>query len=418
MKEEILKGVNLHTLYVDKFKTNLIKLYFQRPLNQEESTLNGLLPMVLQRGTESFQSSKKLSKELEYLYGAFLDSSVLKKGERHIIDFTLGTADLRFVEDQNLLNDSLKLLNEVINKPLVENGCFKTEYVQQEKNNLEKRIKARLNDKSKYAVERCVEEMCSGENFRLYELGRIEDLEAINEKNLYEYYQQVLETSPIEVVVVSNLQHDVVKDAILDKIQYKRGKLVDIPREKTDSVPKEVKKVTEKMEINQGKLTLGYRTNIPYEDPSYPALMVYTNLLGGGPYSKLFLKVREERSLCYYIYSRMEKFKSLMLISCGIEVSKYDETVKVIQAQLEEIKKGNISDEEMENTKKAMINSVKSMGDNSNALADFYYGQAITKQFIAPEELIDLIKGVKKEEVAAVGEKIMLDTIYFLENKQ
>ncbi len=418
IREEIFKGVNLHTIIVDKFKTNLIKFNFQRPLIQGESTLNGLLPMVLHRGTENLQTSKMLSKELEYLYGAYLNSNVVKKGERHIVDFTLGVADLNFVEDRNLLNESLKLMNDVINKPYKENGLFKKEYLQQEKSNLEKRIKARVNDKNRYAVERCIEEMCSEENFALYEQGRLEDLPNINENNLFNYYKQFINNSPVDIMVVGNLNHADIKKVILDQFEFNSGEKIKIPREKIDFIPKQIKKVRESMDISQGKLTMGFRNNIPYEDPSYPALMVYVNLLGGGAHSKLFLKVREERSLCYYIYSKMDKFKSIMLVSCGIEVDKYDETVEVIMQQLEEIKKGNISNEEMENTKKAMINSVNEMGDNASAMADFYYGQVITKQYYSPSQLIDQIQNVKKEEIVAVAEKMMLDTIYFLNNQQ
>lgn len=417
-REEIATGVTLHTLHEDKFKTNLIKFYFRRPLTQDEVTYNALLPKILQRGTEGFETSKKLSRELEYLYGAYLDGQVIKKGESQIIDFSLGIADLRFVDDQSLLKDSVNLLNELIYKPYRIDGFFKKEYLQQEKANLEKKIKARVNDKNRYAVERCIEEMCENENFRLYEYGKIDDLEGINQENLFRYYQQLITKSPLDIVVVGNIDKEVIKKELLNQFRFERQDIIEIPREEIMVKPKEVKFVRESMEINQGKLTMGFRTNISYDDPTYPALMVYVNLLGGGAHSKLFLKVREERSLCYYIYSRMEKFKSIMLVSCGIEFTKYEETVEVIKQQLEEIKKGNITDEELENTKKAMINSVKEMGDNVNSIADFYYGQVITNQYITPKELIKSIEAVKKEDVAAVGEKILLDTIYFLENGQ
>lgn len=414
-----LKGnVNLHLIMEEKFKTNLIKVYFQRPLLDKEVTYNALLPMVLQRGTLNYDTSKKLSKKLEDLYGAYLDGNIFKKGEKQIIEFSLGTADLRYIEDKSLLRNSVKLLNELINQPVLEGDCFRNQYVQQEINNLSNRIQARVNDKNNYAVERCLEEMCSEEPFKLHELGKLEDLKTIGAENLYKHYENILKTSPVDIVAIGNLEIDSLAALFEEELMLSKGNTIQIEREKIDFQPKDLKNIKEAMDVNQGKLSIGFRTNIPFESPEYPALMVYTNLLGGGAHSKLFLKVREERSLCYYIYSRLEKFKSIMYISCGIEVDKYNEAIEVIKQQLDAIQKGDVSDQELEVTKKAMINSVKGMADNNNALVDYYHSQILGKQIVTPSEIIERIQRVSKEEVIAIADKIKMDTVYFLSNEK
>ncbi len=414
--ERIIGNVNLHLIKEKKFKTNLIKVYFQRPLSAQEVTYNALIPMILQRGTSHYKTAKALSKKLEDLYGALLNGIVFKKGEKQIIEFNLGIPDLRYIDDKKLLRQAIMLLNGVINQPVLENGGFKRQYIEQEVNNLINRMQSRVNDKNKYALERCIEEMCSEENFRLHELGNLEDLKDIDGVQLYQQYGRILNNSPIDIVAVGDQAFDQLADLFREELALKGGEVINIPRETIVYHPAKVKKIHEVMEVSQGKLTIGYRTNIPFEADEYTDLMVYSNLLGGGAHAKLFMKVREERSLCYYIYARLEKFKSIMLISCGIEKEKYEETLSVIEEQLEAVKNGEITDQEFISTKKAMINSIKSMGDNQNTLADYYYSQIVGNRIVTPEEMIKRIEAVTKESLMAVARKIEKDTIYFLSN--
>ncbi|SCX89129.1 EF-P 5-aminopentanol modification-associated protein YfmF [Alkaliphilus peptidifermentans] len=412
--EQIADGLQLHTVNEDKFKTNLINIYFKRPLIPEEVTYNALLPMVLQRGTKHHKTSQELAKKLDYLYGSSLNGDVGKKGERQIILFSLNTVGLKYIDDKNLLEDCMKLMNEILFDTLIEGEGFKEEYVAQEKLNLESRIKGRLNDKNRYAYDRCIEEMCRNEKFHLYEYGILEDIPQINGKNLLNHYRNIIETSPIDIVVVGSLQHQQVKEYITNSLKFNQKEIIKIEDDSFISHERPIHEVDEKMEINQGKLSLGYRTNLSYQDPLYPALMVYSSILGGGPHSKLFLKVREERSLCYYIYSKLEKFKSLMMISSGIEVDKANETKTVVQQQIDEMKDGKITDHEMTNGKKALITAIEALGDSAGAMAEYTYSQIVGNHFINPDELIEKINSVRIEDVVMVAKKVQLDTVYFL----
>ncbi len=416
--EEIYEGIRLHTVKTDKFKTSLININIQRPLKAEEVTLNSLLPMVLQRGTSEYTTSKEISKKLEYLYGAVLRGNVKKKGELHIIEFSLRIADSSYIEDKSLWMSAVELLNSLINRPLLEDRGFKASYVRQEKSNLDNRIQGRLNDKMQYSLDRLIEEMCKEEGFKLYEHGRQEDLPGIDATNLYSHYLRVMQDSPIDIMVVGNMDHSAVREGILKGIDFKEGSRIAPSQSRLIAAPSKEKKVLEELEINQGKLSMGYRVDIPYSDPLYPAMILYANILGGGPHSKLFIKVREERSLCYYIFAKLEKFKSIMMIGSGIEADKYDIAVEVIGQQLEEMRKGNISKEEMTNAKKAVEASIKSIGDNALAIAEFYYSQVISNPFYEMNALLEKVNKVTVDDIVAVAEKVSLDTIYFLKGRE
>ena len=417
VSERLAEGINLHTIRTDKFKTSLINVYFQRPLNEEEVTYNSLIPMVLQRGTKKFKTSKDISKELEYLYGAFLYGNVKKKGEKHVIEFSLTTADTSYIEDKNLHKKAISLLDNLINNPYTEENIFKPVYVEQEKLNLSNKIKGRVNDKMQYAVDRLIEEMCIKENFRLYEYGKEADLKFINPDNLYKQYSRIKTNSPIDIMVVGNFNHNELKETLMGNMAFKVNTPESIMEGVLVAQPQKVRTVIDDMDISQAKLSMGYRVDISYSDPLYPAMILYSNVLGGGAHSKLFLKVREEKSLCYYIFAKLEKFKSLLLISCGIEADKYDITTETIEQQLEEMRKGNITEEEMRNSKRAIENSIRTMGDNASALAEFYYSQIISSPSYEIEELLAKIQKVTIQDLVAVADKVKLDTIYFLKSR-
>jgi predicted Zn-dependent peptidase len=151
------------------------------------------------------------------------------------------------------------------------------------------------------------------------------------------------------------------------------------------------------------------------EDKYYP-LVVGCSVLGGGPHSKMFENIREKESLCYYIYSSVEKYKAILFISSGIEIKNYDKTLELINEQINSLKNLDITDEELENSKMAMINSMKSVNDNIGGLSDFYFAQSMAKTNSTIEKMIENISKVTKEEIAKVACEIELDTIYFLRN--
>ncbi|MTI53932.1 EF-P 5-aminopentanol modification-associated protein YfmF [Geosporobacter ferrireducens] len=412
------EDVKLHYIKTDKFKTNLVSVYFQRPLLREEVTHNALLSMLLPRGTQHYPTAQSISVELENLYGASLGSDVAKKGERNILQFRLQVANEAYLDEKNIFNKGLSMLDELMNNPYLENNKFSSSYLQQEKENLSEKIEGRMNDKIKYAYERCIEEMCKNENFALYEYGQKEDLLKISEENLYKHYQNIIESSPIDIFVVGDMDQRDVEEQIRKNFQFKRQNIQKGVREQIYKKQSEVRRIEETMEINQGKLNMGFRTNVAYESELYEPLVVFSNILGGGPNSKLFKNIREKESLCYYIFSRVEKFKSLMLIGSGIEFENYEKAVTLIEKEINEMKEGNFTEEDIDSAKKGIVTSIRSLTDTPSMLADFYYTQFLSGNFDSLEDIIHKIERVKKNEIVQAAQEIFLDTIYFLKGKK
>lgn len=420
LKSERIKlgnGIYLNAIKTDKFKSSLLSWYFIRPLRREEVTKNALIPLVLKRGTEQYPNSLEIQKKLEELYGSNLSASINKRGDRQILRFTMEWANGDYLNDNEYNFETIEMLKQIIYNPFTTENGFKKEYVEGEKQVLKRRIQSKINDKRSYAIERCIEEMCKKEKFSISTLGYIEDLDDIDEVNLYEHYKEVLETSPIEIFYVGNYEESFI-EFLKTNNSIERDEIVSIPKEKIISSVQTKNMIDEEFDINQGKLVIGYRAGIPYEDSLYNGLIIASDILGGGPNSKLFKYVREEASLAYYIGSKVYKYNSIMLIDSGIEFENFQQTIEIIKKQIEEMKSGNFTEADIQVSKRSIRTSTESIKDSIFLISEFFFSQLISMDSRSLEQIIKDFEKVTKEEIVQASNKIVPDTIYFMKNKR
>lgn len=409
-------NVSLHYIPMGKLKTTALGVYIHRRLNTEEASMNALLPYVLKRGCKLCKDTSQIAHYLENLYGASLSAGVLKKGEDQIIAFDAESISDRYAaNNENLMESLIKLLLSMIFEPLAENGGFKAEYVEQEKKNARDRIESVINDKRTYAQLRCMQEMCKGEPFEVYKLGTPEGIEKITAAGLYDYYTKMISESAIDIFVCGEADINKLAEAVREvKIPFVKA---DIPKTEIFVKKGEIKRVTEKMDVTQGKLSLGFRTNIASADDDFIPLMVANSVFGSGAHSKLFNNVREKLSLCYYASSQIDKFKGLMLVNAGIEFENFDKAYDEILVQLEAVKNGEISDFEFDSSKSALINSYKSAYDDPRYMQSLYLGEIVCGSDYSIEDYIKKIEAVTKDDAVRAMKRAELDTVYFLTGK-
>lgn len=415
----INSNIRLHYIPMLKLKTTALGVYIHRRLSREDASKNALLPYVLKRGCQKCRNLEEISKYLENLYGATFGATVLKRGDDQIMYFDAETISDRFApENEPLLSDITSLLLSVIFEPLTENGGFLPDIVDQEKKNACDRIEALMNDKRSYALLRCMEEMCRGEAFEISRLGNAEDIEKITPQELYDYYKQIITSSVIDIYICGDADINSAADTVrayTDKMEFTPAEI-----SKTKILKKSADKrdVTEKMDVAQGKLAIGFRTNIATADADYPALMIFNSVFGAGAHSKLFNNVREKMSLAYYASSQLEKYKGLLVVNAGIEFANFQKAYDETLVQLEEIKKGNISELEFNSSINSVLNNLESCYDDQRQLQNFYLGENIAGTNQDIENVKAQVKAVTVEDVAAVSKKLELDTVYFLTGKE
>jgi len=416
VEKKTLPGqIDLYVIPTNKFKTVLITVLIRQFLSRELASKTALLPAVMERGSRDYPTYRDLMIRLEELYGAGLSSDVLKKGEKHVLSFSLEVINDLYAPGGELLRQGISVLHSVLNQPLLENGAFKHEYVEQEKEQLAKEIKGFVNDKLNYALERCIQEMCDKEPFGVFKYGSVEELAKITPRDLYAYYEQILTENPMDIYIVGEVEPDVAFGLVGEAFGHRDGqRRREIPPDTVQNIPAEVRYHEERMPVSQGKLSLGYRTNTAYRDDDYAALLFYNGVLGGFPHSKLFQNVREKASLAYFAFSRLEKHKGIQLISSGIEVENYERALEIIMEQVKNIKKGEISGEEMENTRRGLINQFKVVADSPYSMLNLSLDGLLGGKDEGLDYFLRKLAEIEVDDVVAVANKVYLDTIYFL----
>ena len=415
----INSNITLKYIPMTKLKTTTIGVFLHRPLNKEQATMNAILPYVLRRGCKLCKDTEEISKYLENLYGSSMSGTVIKRGEDQIIYFDAETISDKYAANgEALTEDLIKLLLSVLFEPNAENDAFDEEILNQEKNNAKDRILSIMNDKRSYASIRCIEEMCEGESFSIYQLGKAEDIDNIGAKSLYAYYKSIISSSPIDIYVCGDADIEKIKAVVESYVGEMEFTTPILPQTTILKKSTEVKNVTEKMDVAQGKLAIGFRTNIKPTDADFPALTVMNSVFGAGAHSKLFNNVREKLSLAYYASTQLEKFKGLLIINAGIEFKNFQKAYDESLLQLEEIKKGNISELEYTSSINAILNSLEGFYDDQRMLENFYLGEHITGTNRDIEQVKEQVKKVTIEDIQKVAEKLELDTIYFLKGRE
>ena len=412
---QVLPGVHLTAVQTEKFKTGCFSVNLLRPLCREEAALNALLPNVLLRGTKEYPTMQAISAFLDERYGASVGSLVRKRGEVQTVGFYADFLSDRLAPDGSpILQPMIEFVCQTLLKPVRTNWLLEEPYVSSEQLNLINAIEANLNEKRSYAARQLVKTMCAGEAYGVSRLGETEEVRAITPQSLTDHWQKVLAGSRAEIFYLGAQAPETVAGLFAEQLQRLPREELSQPRTQVIRHAEAVKERFETLDVTQGKLCMGLRTGITSRDPEYPALVLLNAVFGAGTTSKLFLNVREAKSLCYYASSGIDAVKGIMTVSSGIEFEKYDEARAAILEQLDRCRQGEISDKELSDAKRHLDSGLRMQADSPGGLDNFYVGQAITGLNGTLEGLRERIGQVTKEQVIATAQSLSLDTVYFL----
>lgn len=418
---EIKSGINLHMIKTNKFKTNLLAVFLSTPLQKEKVTFNGLIPAVLRRGSKNMQSQEKISISLEEMYGASFDCGIDKIGDDQVLKFYLETINNEFLpEQEDNLEQAIKILLEIIFNPLIINNEFNKEYVESEKNNLKQVIEGRKDSKATYAYERCIEEMYKDKPYSLYKYGNLSDLEKIDAKNLYEQYTNLINNCKIDIFISGNIEEDVAQKVInnenIQKLNQRDAIYIINNKENRVKEAKEEQEISESMDVSQGKLIIGLDILEENDMDKYTAL-IYNAILGGTPTSKMFQNVREKNSLAYTASSSFIRQKANIFIKCGIDIPNFEKAVKIIKEQLEDMKKGEFTDKNIEEAKTNIVSTINFIPEEQDTELMYYFSQELSGYEMGNKEYIEKINSISRENIIDLANRIQVNTIYFLTNE-
>lgn len=421
-RKELAPGIFLTAMKTEKFKSACLAITFLTPLRAESASVNAVIPHVLRRGTDEYPTMRHISSHLDQLYGASWEPVVRKRGETQGIGFIGSFIDDAYtLEGDSVLAAAGHMLAQLVLHPLREDGAFKKDYVEGEKKNLIHVIRSQINDKRQYATLRLIQEMCQTESYGIDLFGTEEQAEKITPESAWNAYESLLKTARVEIQYCGSKsfqQVETLLEELIHGLEAGREETVKLEVRVVPHAGESVKRVVEKLDVTQGKLTLGFRSGgISCQDEAFPALMVFNALFGGTATSKLFMNVREKLSLCYYASSMVESTKGIMAVSSGVEFDNMEQAEKEILTQLEAVRAGDFTDAELESAKQATISSYTSIPDGRAALVQYYLTAAVTGIWTPPEEMARRVGAVTAQQVRQIAEHMELDTVYQLMGK-
>ena len=383
-----------------------------------ETAANALLPFILHRSCAAYPRPRLLERRLAGLYGARLSAHVQKQGEAQVLTIALTAIDDRFaLAGEAVAGGCADLLLDLLFEPSLEQGAanaaFPVGNVALEKRLLIERLESEEGNKWAYAANRLDALMCSREAYGQNPLGEKDAVAALTPEDITRAWKNALETAPMQFTLVADSDGGAVREAVAARFA---GRARNPAMPVTEFIPAagEEKFVREKQPIEQAKLFIGLRAGVEgLWDRQYP-LMVMTDLFGGGPYSKLFLNVREKMSLCYAVGAQFLRYKGLIVVRSGIDTEKAPEARAAILEQLDKMRAGDFTGEELATSIRSLCDSIRTVADTPESLANWYSTGLVRGEHPSPEEICERISAVTRDEVIAAAKGVSLDTIYLL----
>ena len=419
-RKNLAAGLMLCTHKTEQFKTSAVSVNIITPLDEAASE-KALLIHLLARTNKNYPTLTDMNRRLASLYGAILSPAVAKMGEAHVLTLTLTSIDDRFsLGGESVLLEGIKLLLDCLFTPDITPEGFKAENVQREKRLLKEKIDSQNDDKIVYAYNRMIEEMCCDEAYSISQFGSKDEIDKLSGKDIFSVWKKLLLSSLIQINLTGSFDEEKITSVINGYFSRLDRKEADIIYPHTEFISEsyDVKTVTEKQKVQQGKLVIGFRAGMTYNMDNYAAIRVMNAIFGSGTFSKLFTNVREKMSLCYYCSARLVSQKGIIAVQSGVETENTEKALNAILNELQEVRQGNFTDETIEAAKLSLKEMWLSVSDSVQSIDAWMTSMCLDGDFMTPEMYIAMTDSVSREEIIVAANMVTQDTVYILESEK
>ncbi len=409
------EGINLLSIQGDRYKTGVAAINMYLPMEEKYAAARALVPYLLVRASRKYPDYKTLRRHLSNLYGASMRAGTGMHGDYHKFNIGIAFLDDRYaIDGEKVSFECIELLLSMLFEPPFENGVFRTEDVEVERRLMLERIDAQMNDKIRYARLRCIKHMCASEPYGLEPLGERSEVESVTAEEITQAWRDIIRTARLDVVVSGTFDTSEIETKLREIAKSTNRSCTSLPEQTIIGKAETVKEVTERTDVKQAKLVIGYRTPINTTDGDTSAVRLVNMLFGGMVNSLLFKNVREKMSLCYYCSSAYIRSKGMLFVQSGLDEEQAKAAHEAINEQLQTLKKGDFSDVLIEQAKLYNAGVCREINDSPFDLADWYASQMLDKEMISPEEYIEEINAVSRERIIDAANTFTADTVYLL----
>lgn len=410
-RRKIADGVYFSSITDKRYKKNLISVAFSTQLSEETATENVIVPLLLTKCNSKLPSYKAFNNKMSRLYASGIGGTTGRQYDLQTISFgAYYLDDVYALAGEKMTEIMTDIFIDCLTSPVTENGVFTAKFVELEKKTAIDNIETAINDKRSYAIERAMKTICKGEPASVCSYGTVEKAKLITPDSAYKAYRRMLETMPCEIICTGCSDFEGVAEKFAAAFEKAGRHDIENTTIALSPVKTQTEEVTERLTVNQSKLVLGFKSHS--DDDA--ALVLLQKIFGGTTSSKLFQNVREKMSLCYYCSAARNDLKGIMLVNSGVENENIEKTKNAVIDQLEEIKNGNFTNEDINFAEMAIKNDFKSVADSAGNVCNWYFDCIRKNDIVTPEEKLERYLGVSKERIIAAAKSMVLDSVYVL----
>ena len=410
-RRKIADGVYFSSITDKRYKKNLISVAFSTQLSEDTATENVIVPVLLTKCNSKLPTYKAFNNKMSRLYASGIGGTAGRQYDLQTISFgAYYLDDIYALSGEKMTGIMTDILIDCLTSPVTENGVFSEKFVELEKKTVIDNIETAINDKRSYAIERAMKTICKGEPASVCSYGTVEKAKLITPDSAYKAYRRMLETMPCEIICTGCSDFDGVAEKFAAAFEKIGRHDIENTTIALSPVKTQTEEVTERLTVNQSKLVLGFKSHS--DDDA--ALVLLQKSFGGTTSSKLFRNVREKMSLCYYCSAARNDLKGILLVNSGVENENIEKTKEAVIDQLEEIKNGNFTNEDINFAEMAIKNDFKSVADSAGNVSNWYFDCIRKNDIVTPEEKLGRYLGVSKERIIAAAKSMVLDSVYVL----
>ena len=405
---------NIYTIKTDRFKSSHMEIIFRSKAIKNKMTSYAFLADILTESTKEYPSRRYLMTRMEELYELSIYGTTTRVGNILNTSIILDFINPEYINEEDYLENSIKLPFEILNNPNVINKEFDLKTFNIVKERIRKDIESIKENPFKQSIRETINYTGFDTATSYPLLGTIEDLEAITPSSLYNTYEELFKENVCDIFIIGNLDMDEVASII--KREFKNRYISKLDTNMYITNKENKRPLVGSIESNniQASLVMIYNVNELNDFEKNAVIHVFNYIFGnGGLTSKLYQNLREKNSLCYGVTSMVLKYDSLLLIQVSLDNESVSKAISLIKKSLKEMTTGNFTIDTLNDAINNLIISMDYSMDNCVPILSNYVFN-IFDNLPMPEERKKLYKKVTKEDIINVAKKLKLNTVFTL----
>lgn len=355
----------------------------------------------------------EMAARCEDLYDVDLMAAVTAYGPVQVLRMGVEAMADRHAGGRPLFAEAVDLLAETLHEPALEQGRFRSDHLEQERENLVRGIASLADDRGLVAWRGMIETMHKGSPLALHSWGDLERAAALDERRVHLAWEGVTGSAPVRLALVGDLTEEQALEAALRLGGPGQRERPAAPARPPNLPAGPVREVRVTQPLAQSQLVLGFR--VALDVLPGPACALATSVLGGGSHGRLFKRVREAEGLAYGCGASLLVDSATLAVQAGINGHAAGRVQEIVLDELARLARGQLELAELEVARSALLRRLDEILDSPRDVLSYRLAGLALGRESDPARAAELLRETSVEQVVRAVAGMELDTVFLLE---